>query len=123
MHSLVLVPRKQFSDRNTLPALFQNSGLVGNIPQAPDDLFIPIYKCEDRIWDPHLLAELLDQPLGSAEVMSWNPGEKMVDSLELETTVEKVQPWGTVYVHGCAEHLLRERFLGAQVGCRHGEVR
>jgi len=85
-----MVTRKHSLTRNALPALFQNPGLLSDIPQAPDYLFIPIHKCEDCIWNSHLLAEVLDQPLGSAKIMSWNPGEEMVDGLELETPVEEI---------------------------------
>ena len=47
---------------------------------------------------------------------------EVMDGLELQAAVDEVQPGGAVHVHGCAEHFLREGFMHAQVGRRHGEV-
>ena len=55
--------------------------------------------------------------------MPRDPRVQMVHSLELQAAVDEVEPGGTVDVHGDAEHFLRERFVHAEVGRRHGEVR
>ncbi len=47
----------------------------------------------------------------------------MVDNLELQPAVEKIQPGGTIDVHCCPEHLLREGLVWSQVCCAHCEVR
>lgn len=46
----------------------------------------------------------------------------MVDSLELQTPVEEVQPRGAIDVHGRAQHLLGEGLGNTQVGGAHREV-
>ena len=43
--------------------------------------------------------------------------------LELQAAMDKVQPGGTVHVHGGAQLALREGFGVAQVRRRHGPVR
>lgn len=42
--------------------------------------------------------------------------------LELQPTVEEVQPGGTLDVHGGSEHFLGKGLVDAEVGGRHGEV-
>ena len=46
----------------------------------------------------------------------------MVDGLELQAAVEKVQPGGAVDIHGGAQHFLREGLVDPEVGGAHCEV-
>ena len=46
----------------------------------------------------------------------------MVDGLKLKTTVEEVEPLGTVNVHGCTEQSLGEALVDAEVSGTHGEM-
>lgn len=71
-------------------ALGQNSRLSRNLSKSSDNLLIAVYKPIQRIRYTHLVAEVLDQLLCLSEIVSWDAGEEMVDSLELETAVEKV---------------------------------
>lgn len=46
-----------------------------------------------------------------------------MDRLELQTSVQEVEPGRAVHVHGGAQHLLGKGFMHPEVGCRHGEMR
>ena len=46
----------------------------------------------------------------------------MVYGLELQATMNKVEPGGAVHVHGCAQLTLGERFGVAEIGGRHAPV-
>lgn len=46
----------------------------------------------------------------------------MMYSLELQPTMEEIQPLRTIHVHRRAEHALWERFGDAQIGCAHSEM-
>lgn len=78
------------SFRNSPLTMRQNSSLPTNLRQAPHHLPIPTHKPIQRIRNANLTAKLQHQFLSSSEVMARNPGEQMVDRLELKTTVEKV---------------------------------
>lgn len=54
--------------------------------------------------------------------MTRNTGEKMVDGLELQATVEPVEPRRALNIHGSAHLALRERFGGAKIGGGHSPV-
>lgn len=43
-------------------------------------------------------------------------------SLKLQSAVHKVQPSGTVHVHGSAELALGKRLVGPEIGRRHAPV-
>ena len=47
---------------------------------------------------------------------------QVMHRLELQAAVEKVEPLGTIDVHGGAKHFLGEGLVHAQVGRAHGEV-
>lgn len=47
----------------------------------------------------------------------------MVHGLELQTTVDEVEPSRAVHVHGSTQLTLRKRLFLAQVRCRHAPVR
>ena len=109
--------------RNRLPALLKQMHLLRHITQSINDLFIAVQKRENRIWDVCLAAEIQNQMLCSTEVVSRDARIEVVDGLELQATMEEVQPGRAVDVHGCAKHFLREGLVDAHVGRRHGEVR
>ena len=106
----------------SLLTLCQYCSLSSNLSQFPNYFFVPIYKPVQRVWYAHLGAEFLHELLSSAQVVSWHPWKEMVDSLELQATVEKVQPLRTFDIHCCSEHLLRERLVWAELCSAHGEV-
>ena len=49
-------------------------------------------------------------------------GKEMVDSLELQATVEPVEPWWAFNIHGSTHLALRERLSGAKIGGGHSPV-
>ena len=55
--------------------------------------------------------------------MTRHAREQVVDSLELQTAMDKVQPRRTIDVHGSTQLALRERFVFAKVRGRHAPVR
>ena len=103
----------------TLP---QNRSLPRHISKPPNNLPIPIRKPIERIWNAHILTKLLHHPLRPPQIMSWYTGVQVVDYLELQATVHKVQPGGAVDIHGCSKHFLRKGFVDTEVCGRHCEV-
>ena len=86
----------------------QHPQLSGDLAQSADDFLVPLCKTKDDVRYPDLGAKPLDILLRPAQVMSRNARVQMVDDLELETTVDEVQPGRTVDIHGRPEHLLSE---------------
>lgn len=111
-----------FIFNNRLLAVSQDSGLTAHVSQSTNDFLVPVHKAIQRIRDAHLPAKLLHQLLRPPKVMSRYPGVQMVDRLELQPAVQKIQPLRTLNVHGGPQHLLRERLVDAQVGGAHGEM-
>lgn len=74
------------------------------------------------VLDGGLVAELANENLESAQVVARHTREEMVNSLELQTSVQEVEPLRAVDVHGSAKLALREALGGTQVGCRHAPV-
>lgn len=120
--TMLVVIREHALFGSRLPTLLQNIYLLGDIAQSADDFLVTIEEGKNRIRDPSVAAELQNQLLGAPQVMARDPGEEMVNSLELQSTVEKVKPSRAVNVHCGAEHLLREGLVDAKVGGGHGEV-
>lgn len=100
----------------------QDLDLLANLVQSAEDLAVSIDESQNGVGDFRLLAELADHDLDLAEVMSWYTGEEMVNGLELEATVDEVQPGRAVDVHGGSELALGEGFVLAEVGCGHSPV-
>jgi hypothetical protein len=119
----MVVIRKDALPSNRLPALFHDPNLLGNIPQSGDDLFIAVIEGEDGIGNVDFATEIHDQLLSAAQIVSRDARIQMMNGLELETTVEKVQPDWAVHVHGCAEHFLWEGLVDSEVCSRHGKMR
>lgn len=101
----------------------QHLDLVAYLLQPIKHLFVPVNKCQDGIGDARIGAKLLHHGLRFSQVVSGDARKQMVNGLELQTAVDKVQPSRAVYIQGSAQLTLRKRFLLAQVGCRHAPVR
>lgn len=89
-------------------ALCQYCSLTSHLAQSANDLFISIHKTVERVWNVDFPTKLLYKFLSPSKIMSRNARVKMVDSLELKTPMEEVQPLGAVDVHCRPQHLLRE---------------
>lgn len=104
------------------PAFFQNIYLFGNIAEPANDFLIAIKESENGVRNASVTTELQNQILGATEIVARDPGEKMVNSLELQAAVEEIKPGRAVDVHSGAKHFLGEGFVDSKVGGRHGEV-
>ena len=107
---------------NYLLALSEDRGLPRDLGQRAHHTLVPVDEAVQSVRDADLVAEVLDELLGAAEVVTGHPRVQVVDNLELQAAVEEVQPLGTVDVHGGAEHLLGKGLVRAQVRGAHGEV-
>lgn len=115
--------RKNSFLRNCSLTFGQDGSLPGNVRKLAQDFLVALCESVQSVRDANIVAELLDQLLRLAEVVARNPWEEVVDDLELQSAMDKVQPLGAVDVHGSAQHLLGERLAWAEVGGAHGEVR
>ncbi len=104
-------------------ALGQDGCLSRDFGQLPDNLLVSVDEAVEGVRNAGLVAELLDIFLDAAKVVTRHAWEQVVDHLELESAVEKVQPRRAVDIHGGSKHLLWEGFVWPQVGRAHGEVR
>ena len=100
----------------------QNLSLSSNIPQTSNDFLVSIVEAIDSVGNTHIIAELLDKLLSSAQVVARHARIQVVDGLELKTTVEEVKPLRTVNIHGRAKHTLGERLVDTEISGAHGEV-
>lgn len=115
--------RKDTLLRTRLSAFFQNTDLFRDVAESVNDFFVAVVERENGIWNPRIATELENKLLGTTQVVAWDTWVKMVDGLELQTTVEEIQPCRTVHIHGRTKHLLGEGFMDAQISSGHGEVR
>lgn len=90
------------SSSHVLLALNQHLYLLGNLPKASQDLPITVFKAIDLILNANFFSKLLDPALEFAQIMSRDTREEVMDGLELETTVDPVEPGRAVDVHGSA---------------------
>lgn len=93
--------------------LGQDGSLPRYIVQNTKNFFVAVDESIDGIRNVHVVAEFLDQFLRSAQIVSGDAGVQVVNGLELETAVEEIQPLGTIHIHSCSQHLLRERLVDA----------
>ena len=91
---------------NNFLAFREDRRLPPHFSKLANDLLVPINEAKQRIRYAKFSAELLDQLLCSAKVVSWHPREEMVNCLELQAAVKEVQPLWAVDIHGGPEHLL-----------------
>ena len=107
---------------NSLLALRKDSRLPRHVCHLADNLLVPVYKSIQSIGYIHLVAERLNQLLRAAQIVPRDARIEMVNGLELQASVEEIQPGGTIHVHGCSEHLLGERLGDTHVRSAHCEV-
>lgn len=107
---------------HVLLALDHHLQLVANLIQPPQHFLVPIREVQDRVLDPRLRAELLDQLLQPPEVMPRHTREQVVHRLELQPPVDEVQPRGAADIHGRPELALREGLGLAELRGRHAPV-
>ena len=109
--------------RHVLLALDHNIKLIAHILQTAQNLSVSVGEVEDRVRNARVGAEFAEHELHLAEIVSRHTGEKMVNSLELKTAVDEVQPGRAVDIHSGSKLTLRKRFLLAEVNSRHTPVR
>lgn len=107
---------------HVLVTFHKRSDHLCHLVEPRQDHLVAINKALVVISDPCLFAELNDKTLCLAEVMPGQSREEMVDSLELEATVKKIEPLGAVHIQGGAELALGEGLGWAQVGSGHSPV-
>lgn len=101
----------------------KNLRLVCDVLELSKDTVVSFDESEDLVVDSCLLAEVPYENRQLSQVMSRHTREQVVHRLELETTVEEVQPFRTGYVHGGAELALSKDLSWAKVGCACAPVR
>lgn len=109
--------------RHVSLAMDQDSDLITNILKTVEDLAVAIHKVENRVGNTGFGAKLPDQDLSLAEVVSWKSGEQVVNSLELESTVDEIEPSRAINVHAGSELPLGEGLGFAKIRCRHTPMR
>lgn len=102
VHVIRLVALQRVLQSHASLTLSQHPCLPRDISQVTNDLLIALLEPIKRIRDADILAEFHDQFLASAEVVPRDPWEQVVHGLELETTMEEVEPLRAVNVHGGA---------------------
>lgn len=100
--------REDTSLGNRFAALLHEADLLCDITETADNLFISIVERENRIWDTSVSAEFQNLLLGATQVVARHAWVQMVDGLELQTSMEEIEPCWAVDVHSGAKHLLRE---------------
>src|SRR5687767_6036893 len=108
--------------RHVLLTVDEHADLLADLTQTAQDLLVAVHERQDRVRDAGILTELAYQTLHFPKVMSWDTREQVVNGLELETTVHKVHPRGTVDIHRGPQLSLRERLALAQVRSAHSPV-
>lgn len=109
--------------RTSLPTLLQKFRLSSNVRKSTNNLLVTIIEGKDRIRNVHILTEFPNKLLRLAQIVSRDTRVQVVNSLELKTTMEKVQPRRAVDIHSSAKHLLGERFQRAKISSGHSVVR
>ena len=84
---------------NNLLTFRKDCGLPSYFIKPSDDLFTPVHESVQRIWYSYFGTKLLHKFLGSAKVVSRHPGEEVMNHLELQASMEKVKPLGTIDIH------------------------
>ena len=92
-----------------LLALHQHLHLLAHLAQSRKHLLVAVDESKDLVLDPSLRAELLDERLQLAEIVSRHAREEMMYGLELQTPVDEVEPCWAIHVHSGAELSLGKR--------------
>ena len=77
-------------------------GLLRDFLEPAQYLSIPLREAVDHIRDLHLFTKLPDVFLRSPKVVTRYAWEEVMNGLELQTSVHKVEPGRAIDVHGCA---------------------
>lgn len=109
--------------RNHLLAFGQNRSLLRDLRQSTNYAPVAVDKPVQCIRDTNLITKVLDKLLRAAEVVPRHAGVKVVNGLELQATMEEIEPGGALDIHRGAKHLLGKRFVRSHIRCTHGEVR
>lgn len=107
---------------HVLLAINQHLNLLANFVQSPDDLAIAIRESQNRIRNTCIRTKLPNHDLRLAEVMARNSWKQVVNGLELQTTMDKVQPSRAINIEGCSQLSLGERLIFSQGGGGHTPV-
>ena len=86
---------------NGLLAHLQNSYLPTDIAKMADNLLIAIDEAVECIRDTNLTAEFHNQLLRTTKIVPRDARVQVMDSLELQATVDKIKPLRAVDVHCC----------------------
>lgn len=86
----------------------QEFGLVSHVGKSSEDFLVAIYKSQDLVLDIDVVGKFLDEDLQAAKVVTRYAGKQMVHSLELESTVEEVEPSRAFNVHSGTKLVLGE---------------
>jgi hypothetical protein len=95
---------------------------LANLLKSAQNNLIALNKAIALVLDGSLVAEFADQSLQSTQVVTRYTREEMVDSLELEASVQEIQPSGAIDIHGGAQLTLREALGRAQIGGGHAPM-
>jgi len=90
--------------------------------ESAQNNLVALHKAITLVLDRCLVAELANKNLQSAQVVARHAREEVVDSLELKTSVQEIQPGGAVDIHGGAELALGEALGRAQIRGGHAPV-
>ena len=103
-------------------ALDKNFDLLADFAQTPQNLLVAIHKTKAFVFDPSFGAKFTDQDLQSSQVVSRDSREEMMNSLELEPTMNKVQPSRAIHIHRRSQLSLRKGLARTEVSRRHAPV-
>jgi hypothetical protein len=120
--ALVMMIRENALLGARLSAFFEDTDLLRNIAKSANHFLVAIIEGENGIGYASIATKVDDELLGTTEVVTRDARVEVVNSLELQSTMEEVEPCRAVDIHGGAQHLLRKRFMHTQVGSRHGKM-
>jgi hypothetical protein len=92
---------------------------LAHLLESAQNNLVALDKAITLVLDCGLVAEFADQNLESAQVVARYAREQMVDSLELKSSVEEIQPGGAVDIHGGTQLALRETLSRTKIGGGH----
>lgn len=97
--------------------------LSGHFAEFAKDVFVSRHKPQPLVLDTCFVAETDDQLLQSSKVVTWYAREQVVYGLELQATMDKIEPRRALDVHCGSKLMLGEAFRFAEVTGRHRPMR
>lgn len=82
--------------------------MLRDIPKFANYFLVAVIKGENGVGYASIATEVDHEFLGTTQVVTGNARVEVVDSLELQSTMEEVEPCRAVDIHGGAQHLLRK---------------